>query len=293
MHAHPMHALLLASVALSPLPPAVNEFTGRSERGGSIAAIRRSAAAAIGRALADEVQLLEIEFPPLIETKNQFEDFSNTEVLDANRDFAMELAIEPEVCKAAPDASLWLCFADDGESELAREAWPGQRYAQATMTSIAAAVTAGGEKALKPFGAWAVMGKSNEEAAKAKEAPPPALQLVVQPGDGGPMEDWLNLELLRKEGTPMICLNGALDKVCSGYYSNFLNPKLGSCAERFFSKFEPVYYCKPIGAGRGWLFRVYPEEWQLFRQTRDDLVLVETYADRPTAASCTERLKRP
>ena len=25
--------------------------------------------------------------------------------------------------------------------------------------------------------------------------------LVVQPGDGGPMEDWLNLELLRKKTT--------------------------------------------------------------------------------------------
>ena len=46
------------------------------------------------------------------------------------------------------------------------------------------------------------------------------------------MEDWLNLELLHQEGTPMLCLNGALDKVTSGYYSNFLNPKLGECAER-------------------------------------------------------------
>merc|ERR1712129_296342 len=91
-----------------------------------------------------------------------------------------------------------------------------------------------------------------------------SLQVVVQPGDGGPIEDWLNLELLRKDGTPMVCLNGALDKVTSGYYSNFLNPKLAKCAERFFSKFEPVYFCKPLGAGRGWLFRVSPEPWQLY-----------------------------
>ena len=33
-------------------------------------------------------------------------------------------------------------------------------------------------------------------------------------------------------------LNGALDKVCSGYYSNFLNPKLGECAARFFDRFK-------------------------------------------------------
>ena len=30
---------------------------------------------------------------------------------------------------------------------------------------------------------------------------------------GGPMEDWMNLERLRVEGVPMVCLNGALDKV--------------------------------------------------------------------------------
>ena len=106
------------------------------------------------------------------------------------------------------------------------------------------------------------------------------------------MEDWLNLELLRREGTPMLCLNGALDKVTSGYYSNFLNPKLAACAERFFSQFEPIYYCKPLGAGRGWLFRVYPEPWQLFLQTRDDLVLIETYDERPTPQTCVDRLKR-
>ena len=124
-------------------------------------------------------------------------------------------------------------------------------------------------------------------------APPPSLQLCVQPGDGGPMEDWLNLELLRTDGVPLVCVNGALDKVCSGYYSNFLNPKLGECAARFFDRFDQAYYLKPIGSGRGWLFRVYGEPWQLFRQTREDLELAETYEARPTPAECVERLKRP
>ena len=107
------------------------------------------------------------------------------------------------------------------------------------------------------------------------------------------MEDWLNLERLRQPGTPMVCVNGALDKVTSGYYSNFLNPELGKASERFFTNFEQVYYCKPIGAGRGWLFRVYGEPWQLWRQTRDDLELVETYDERPTAQACVDRLKLP
>ena len=76
-------------------------------------------------------------------------------------------------------------------------------------------------------------------------------------------------------------------------YSNFLNPELGKCSDRFFSQFEQVYYCKPIGAGRGWLFRVYGEPWQLHRQSREDLTLIETYDERPTPAECVERLKQP
>ena len=69
--------------------------------------------------------------------------------------------------------------------------------------------------------------------------------------------------------------------------------QLAECAARFYTRFEPAYYCKPVGSGRGWLFRVYPEPWQLYRQTRTDLELVETYEERPTLASCTERLRLP
>ena len=285
---------------LSPHPPGLNEFSRLSGREGCVASIRRAAAAATGRALADGKELLEIEFPPLLETKTQFDDFSNVEELDANRDFGTLLAIEPEICSAAQASSLWLCFADATEAKLAREAWPGARYAEATVTSIGEAVSALGSEPLKPMGSNAadlfngLFGGENQAAAS-PPAPPPALQMVVQPGNGGPMEDWLNLELLKRDGTPMLCLNGALDKVTSGYYSNFLNPKLGACSDRFFTKFEQVYYCKPVGAGRGWLFRVYPEPWQLFRQTRtqEELERVETYETRPTPAACVERLQQP
>lgn len=196
--------------------------------------------------------MIELEFPPLIESRTQFDDFSNIEVLDANRDFAMQLVLEPEVCSAGQE-SLWLCFPDEGEAQLALEAWPGRLYNMSTITSIAAAVSASGKQPLKPFGVWVQKAKVEEAAAKARAAPPASLHFVVQPGDGGPIEDWLNvgmydrhtqhavtavescikpasccaiIELLYSEGTPLICLNGALDKVTSGYYSNFLNPKV-------------------------------------------------------------------
>ena len=50
------------------------------------------------RALADGKELLEVEFPPLLETKTQFDDFTNVEVLDANRDFCVLLQSD-QVCK--------------------------------------------------------------------------------------------------------------------------------------------------------------------------------------------------
>mmetsp|Transcript_44814 Transcript_44814/g.117555 ORF Transcript_44814/g.117555 Transcript_44814/m.117555 type:complete len:300 (+) Transcript_44814:3-902(+) len=295
-------AVVFACAALTQPPAGLNEFSRTSGRSGALSSIRRATAAAVGRALADGKELLEVEFPPLLEKKTQFDDFSNVEVLDANRDFSVQLALETEIRSAAADAALWLCFADEGEAQLAREAWPGALYGTATQTYISAAVKACGREPLMPMGSSAlsaasVLGKffGNDPSPSPPAVPPtPAsLQLIVQPGDGGPMEDWLNLELLRTEGTPMVCLNGALDKVTSGYYSNFLNPKLGECAERFFSKFEQVYYLKPIGSGRGWLFRVYGEPWQLFRQTKDELELVEAYDERPSPQACVDRLKAP
>ena len=63
--------------------------------------------------------------------------------------------------------------------------------------------------------------------------------------------------------------------------------------QRFFAKFEPVLYLKPLGSGRGWLYRVYPEAWQCYRQTRDAMELVEVYDERPTLQECVDRLMRP
>ena len=170
------------AVTLSSPPPGLSGYSTRFDAGGALASIRRSSAAAVAAALSDGKELLEIEFPPLIESKGQFDDFSNVEVLDANRDFGVQLALEPEIqapaappsthtplplasssprgpyhaaarisaeaaaahvttaaragpscprCTSAPlqaaasKAELWLCFADEGEAQLAREAWPG------------------------------------------------------------------------------------------------------------------------------------------------------------------------
>lgn len=198
--------VMLSSAVLTPLPAGLSGFSSIASRAGALNTIRRATAAAVGRALADGVELLEVEFPPLLEKKTQFDDFSNVEVLDANRDFCVQLALEPELRQISDDdaAAMWLCFADEGEAQLAQEAWPGAMYGEATNTYIAAAVKAVGREPLMPMGSSALSAASmlGSLFGGEKEPPPPPLpspdaklQLVVQPGDGGPMEDWLNLEV--------------------------------------------------------------------------------------------------
>ena len=77
-HAARVSQIVASASTLTDLPPGLNEFTRLEGRNGALAVIRRQSAAATGRALADGKQLLEIEFPPLLETKTQFDDFTST-----------------------------------------------------------------------------------------------------------------------------------------------------------------------------------------------------------------------
>eukprot|EP00965_Chrysotila_dentata_P208761 6184887-Pleurochrysis_carterae.AAC.2 len=230
----------------------------------------------------------------------QFDDFSNVEELDANRDFAMQMSLLDGV-RQQPSEGLWLCFPDDKEAELAVDAWPGQAYQSATITTIAEAVRSIGGEPQEPLGAAAAaagervvralgLTAAPPRADLAKPLPTPCLQLIVQPGNGGPMEDWMNLEKLYQPSVPMVILNGALDKVRTGYYPALFYPEFAKCATRFYSDFEAAYYLRPLG-GIGWLFRVYPEPWQLVRQQRDDLQLIETFERRPMLGDAVARLR--
>jgi hypothetical protein len=131
---------------------------------------------------------------------------------------------------------------------------------------------------------------------------PPSLHLICQPGNGGPVEDWINCELLHNSGSsPTLIVNGALDKVRDGYYPAFAFPKLAATVDRFYKKFEPILFLKPISdkGVYGWLYRVYPEPWQVILQTvktdRNDRQYVEnslvyTSETRPAFALAVQKL---
>lgn len=95
------------------------------------------------------------------------------------------------------------------------------------------------------------------------ENSPATIAFIIQPGNGGPVEDWVNCEKihLASPETSMVIINGALDKVRGGYYPGVFFPKLAATVDRFFKKFESVFYLKPITdkGVYGWLYRVYPE----------------------------------
>jgi hypothetical protein len=148
----------------------------------------------------------------------------------------------------------------------------------------------------------------------------PSLQLVCQPGNGGPVEDWINVESLHRHPraftaqqeqqsrVPTCIVNGALDKVRDGYYPSIFFPALAQKTD-FYRSFEGVFVLKPITdkGVYGWLFRVYPEPWQVILQTatrnsKGELVVTDTMVltskTRPSYAQAvqalvTEAMKQP
>ena len=180
------------------------------------------------------------------------------------------------------------------ECELGKQEWAGGRYQEATFTTIEAVTnyvatgsnsggsSGGGYDA--PWGSSIMSGLSKmmggddgdagllgDQAALDPiidgENSPATLWLVIQPGNGGPVEDWINCEKMSvaQPDTPVVIINGALDKVRGGFYPAVFFPKLAATIDRFYNKFESTLYLKPFSdkGVYGWLYRCYPEPWQV------------------------------
>jgi len=244
------------------------------------------------------------------ESKSQFDDFDNVQELDRNKDWTVQFApmfLEDSKIKNRQKfggGKTWLIFPDLKECELARKEWAGARYTEATFTTLQAATefsTSIGSTDLgeydAPWGAAiansvnSLFNKNQDKRNDGKnsdggflgnesaldqltqgENAPSELQLVVQPGNGGPVEDWINCEKIFDSSPPnlaMVIVNGALDKVRNNYYPAVFFPKLASTVDRFYSRFESVFYLKPISdkGVYGWLYRVYPEVSLALKET--------------------------
>lgn len=311
---------------LTPLPPDISPFAKSSSKQRDVQAdFRKLALRGLEKAVQDGITQLELEFPPLLggaKSKSQFDDFDNVQELNKNRDWCVELipSLPPKLFQP-----LWFVLPDLKEVELAKEEWRGQRYRQAAKFTSIEAVTDYYSKSSstasysKPWGATFASGVSsllggdkgdagllgNQDALDVLDSESPAkFHLVCQPGNGGPVEDWCNVKAFHEAAgstTPTCVVNGALDKVRDGYYPGMIFPKLAKTFN-FYREFEAVLFLKPISdkGVYGWLFRLYPEPWQVVLQIpirnertqevsiQDSVVL--TSDKRPSYAECVQAL---
>lgn len=223
---------LFVSPANTILPKGLNPFEkGVSKSldiGGSF---RKLAEAAIDQAIADGLDKLEIEFPPLSDSgKTQFDDFDNVQELNANRDWCVQLIPLLKRAKVT-----WFVLPDDKECELASQEWTGQIYRKDTrFTSLRAACEAvsGVDNSVyrKAWGSRLVETMNKMQGGDGILADSSTLDfldmksnarfhLICQPGNGGPVEDWINVERFHSESVKenarvtSCVVNGALDKV--------------------------------------------------------------------------------
>lgn len=284
----------LNGAELSDLPKGISPFEKSASKTIDVQAdFRARAKIAVDAASDAGIRLLEIEFPPLIggdKSKSQFDDFDNIQELDKNKDWTMLFAPLFLGSKEYGEGKTWLVFPDLKECDLAKAEWAGARYQAATFTTIEAATNfLQGDGAYDaPWGANFVSGVSKvlggskgdagllgdqeslDPLIRGKNAPS-KISFIIQPGNGGPVEDWVNCEKIHNSSpdSTMVIINGALDKVRGGYYPGVFFPKLAATVDRFFNKFESVFYLKPISdkGVYGWLYRVFPEPWQVVLQT--------------------------
>jgi len=302
--------------SLTPLPDDISPFyKSNAKRRDVQLEFRKLALKATEQALKDGVTQLEIEFPPLLggdKSKSQFDDFDNVQELNKNRDWCIEWL--PTLSKRP----IWFVLPDLKEVELAKDDWGGQRYRQAAQFTDIESVTNyyGKESYSKPWGATFASGMNSlfggnkgdagllgDQASLDPLQGTPALHLVCQPGNGGPVEDWVNVKQFHEAAgsvIPTCIVNGALDKVRDGYYPGLVFPKLATTFA-WYKAFESVFFLKPISdkGVYGWLFRVYPEPWQVVLQTPkrngkgelvvDDKVVLSTRL-RPSYAECVQAL---
>lgn len=277
---------LLAAEKLSFLPTGISPFEKADARYRDYQSeFRNTCQRAIGDAIQDGIMTMEVEFPPLLggeNSKTQFDDFDNVQELNQNQDWCVQLA---PMLGVTPT---WMILPDLKECELAKEKWTGQIYRKASVFTCLEQVTQfySGDDYKKPWGATFAAGMNSllggddgdagllgdkDSLDSLSENSPAKLHMVVQPGNAGPVEDWVNVETLHKAAggdVPTVVVNGALDKVRDGYYAPFIFPKL-AVTMPFYKAFTSVFYLKPLSDKGiyGWVYRVYPEPWQVVLQS--------------------------
>jgi Domain of unknown function (DUF1995) len=309
---------------LTPLPSGLSPFDKSISKTYDIQSVFRTIACTAIQSAMDSTnnnnnnsgqnKIYEIELPPLLSngidmSKNQFDDFDNVQELNANRNWCIQfipkLLLSLSKTKNKKLDVVWFILPDDKECEIAKNEYMDQRYQPTStiqFTSIRAAYAATNSKNNNNKNAYKkAWGTTLAETVNKLQggdgiladsstldtldaSNPNRIQLICQPGNGGPVEDWINVEQLYyntvknennndnnniNNNVPItIIMNGALDKVRDGYYPSMFFPALAKTIPFYQNVCEAILFVKPISDKGlyGWLYRVYPEPWQVILQ---------------------------
>jgi len=203
--------------------------------------------------LSSSAKLIEVEFPATLSN-----DISVTETLDESRRFAREFIKS----FAEYGKGLWVCFPDKNEAALARSKW-GE--IPNTLTSI--------DAALSP----------------PSDIEPPKCILAVTPGFN--VDEWIKLASIGKtiySDTPVIVINGNLDRLRNGYYPSLFYPALTAVSKSYYAYAQQALFLSPVAVGGNrlgaWLAKTASGPWELFVKSKDkrgDFDLLSTSETEP------------
>lgn len=217
--------------------------------------ILRRSTIATKQGIVDNCKLMEIEFIP--DRKN---DISVTETLDITRDFALEYL---NAFKEYGN-DCWVIFPDGNELTLARKKWGAIPF---TMTSI-------------------------EGAIKQQQQQQPKIGIALTPGFN--IEEWI--ELAKWDiNTPLIIINGNLNRLKEGYYPSFFYPGLAKVSNSFYKNAVQIFSLQPISVSGdrfgGYISRSYPDNFETLLKTEYSYEVIKSTKQQDTAKTTYDIVK--
>eukprot|EP00775_Hariotina_reticulata_P008988 gene8988-9161_t len=233
----------------------------------------RQAQLAVKAALADGLQLLEVEFPTSGLVSSQGDGDGQTEMNDSMNYLRKFLnAFQQDA------AGIRVFFPDNVELAVARS---GQTSDPSAGRKAMDAVFPGDEFRLgyltKQSAAWAVLGFNFGSSFQPSDLVKPSDKMfVVAYPSFNPREELSATRQLydaaaAPQGRPLIIFNGELDRLRGGYYPGLFFPELAKITAEFLPNVEAAYYIHNFkGTKPGALFRCYPGPWQVLRRSPVD-----------------------
>ncbi|QDZ23195.1 DUF1995 domain-containing protein [Chloropicon primus] len=228
---------------------------------------------AVRDALKDGEKLIEVEFPPL-SLGAVCGDGEGSVEMDANLGHVLELSAM--LVKESKQKNLKVLLPEEKEEEellsLKEAQYPNASFGTGFLTNPSLLGDVGLDLFQKPI----------------TECIDPEDSLFLAAYPSFSVNEMLAVEELHVEepGTPIVVVNGELDRFRSGYYPKLFYKKVAAMSSSFIPGFVGAFYLHNFkGRKPGSLFRRYPGPWQVFRRDADTTEVrecIHEQDERPT-----------